>query len=511
MKSKSKTSIFRKLRKLKELYRNTWREEFARQYLLSKPSDPIPEAQIQPMTHLGCLHGSQVNDLVTASLTVPLDYQSFLAQLARASQILTQDFATPGQSSDSQSNVEISIPADTAPLVARDILGSEVFLTSVVDSGSATNSQAPDSLICAEDGICTQQANQVASTVPIFVQQPSQPPLDGWNNPFGEAVYNATTGQQCGIGPGLVPCSQAVQNDPRLLPLSEDLYGFQSNAIFSSGITQNLRPEESSLNALISTGFQTPFQNNVLLNSDTTIFNTTFSQGYSSVPLSQEGLLWTLWPLSRDNKSTANQSDATYFNKFTFGTAKNSSFAIGQLAFFSNSREIGCTPFGSVYPSSIDFQSGLSNDIEEGITQLSQVSDGATVGASFFNEVPISVKNQMTGRTNNLGIMPGVQNFNSTLLTTNQQMVALVVIKVTEQVARIPNPSSGVAGDNKFIYVGYDGWSVLRITSTPTNPMSAMTYVTPQSVTGSVAGDNLQVIFPPNFPQSLLYKNKHHY
>ena len=37
--------------------------------------------------------------------------------------------------------------------------------------------------------------------------------------------------------------------------------------------------------------------------------------------------------------------------------------------------------------------------------------------------------------------------------------------------------------------------------------MAAQTYVTPQSVTGSVVGNNYQIVFPPNFPQSIFYKN----
>ena len=83
----------------------------------------------------------------------------------------------------------------------------------------------------------------------------------------------------------------------------------------------------------------------------------------------------------------------------------------------------------------------------------------------------------------------------------------MLVIKVTEQIARIPNPAAGIAGGNKFIYVGYDGWSVVRTTMNPISPLAAQTYVTPQSVTGSVVGENYQVIFPPNFPQAILYKN----
>ena len=36
----------------------------------------------------------------------------------------------------------------------------------------------------------------------------------------------------------------------------------------------------------------------------------------------------------------------------------------------------------------------------------------------------------------------------------------------------------------------------------------AKTYLTPQTVTGSVVNKNYQVIVPPNFPNTIYYKNK---
>jgi len=38
--------------------------------------------------------------------------------------------------------------------------------------------------------------------------------------------------------------------------------------------------------------------------------------------------------------------------------------------------------------------------------------------------------------------------------------------------------------------------------------MAAQTYITPQSVTGSVVGENMQVVLPPNFPTTVYYKNE---
>ena len=246
------------------------------------------------------------------------------------------------------------------------------------------------------------------------------------------------------------------------------------------------------------------------LSSNTELFNSTYSEGYSSVSLSQEGLLWTLWPLTKNQKQTSEPS--TYFNHFTFGTATQSKFAIGQLAYFSNNQQIGCTPFGSIFPSSTSFSSGTGTRTVSTNTFAIQVpgesSDEVIINNPSFSTSEISFQSSTNQRLPRLiGIIPGIQNFNNSLITTTQQMVALVVVKVTEQVARIPNPSAGIGGQEAFIYVGYDGWSVIRTTMNPLAPMAAQTYVTPQSVTGSVLGENYQIIFPPNFPQTVLYKN----
>ena len=41
--------------------------------------------------------------------------------------------------------------------------------------------------------------------------------------------------------------------------------------------------------------------------------------------------------------------------------------------------------------------------------------------------------------------------------------------------------------------------------------MAAQTYLSPQTVTGSVSRENLQVVIPPNFPQTIYYKNIHYF
>lgn len=101
----------------------------------------------------------------------------------------------------------------------------------------------------------------------------------------------------------------------------------------------------------------------------------------------------------------------------------------------------------------------------------------------------------------------GLQGFNKSLLISTIQNLTILVVKVTEEIARIPNPISGIANNERFIYVGYDGWSIIRTSTNPVNPMAAKTYISPQSVTGNVTENNYHVIFPPNFVSSMLYKN----
>ena len=60
--------------------------------------------------------------------------------------------------------------------------------------------------------------------------------------------------------------------------------------------------------------------------------------------------------------------------------------------------------------------------------------------------------------TNNIytpSVINGLESLNQALLTVTGQQVAIVVVKVSEQIARIDNPESGLAADDEFIFVGY--------------------------------------------------------
>ena len=60
---------------------------------------------------------------------------------------------------------------------------------------------------------------------------------------------------------------------------------------------------------------------------------------------------------------------------------------------------------------------------------------------------------------------------------------------------------------NEYIFVGYDAWAVIHTSTNPVGPLMMSTYITPQSVTGSIVGNNYQIILPPNFPNVIFYKN----
>ena len=139
------------------------------------------------------------------------------------------------------------------------------------------------------------------------------------------------------------------------------------------------------------------------------------------------------------------------------------------MGFFTNNILQGCTPFGAVNTNSGWNQGGASSQP---------------------------------------GILPGIEGLNQALLITTEQEVAIVVIKVAEEVARIFNPAAGIAASERYIYVGYDAWAVVMTTANPMGPTAAQTYITPQAVTGSVVGNNYQVILPPNFPEVVYYKNQ---
>ena len=234
-------------------------------------------------------------------------------------------------------------------------------------------------------------------------------------------------------------------------------------------------------NLTTNTGINNNFQSTVYLSSDVTLYGNSggaSSSRYSNITLSQEGLLWTLWPLAKKQKNDSNKDMSTYFNTFSFGTSLSSEYSIGQLGFFTNNLIIGCTPFGGTNPNS-------------GNTALNIETDN---NPSLNNYSP--------------GILPGVETLNQALIYNAGQQVGIVVVKISEQISRIFNPISSVSSDSRFIYVGYDAWSIILTSNNPLGPMMAQTYITPQTVTGSVVGNNYQVILPPNFPEVVYYKNQ---
>ena len=228
-------------------------------------------------------------------------------------------------------------------------------------------------------------------------------------------------------------------------------------------------------------GISTPFQSAVYLSSDVQLYNiSAVAAGYGNITLSQEGVLWTLWPLTKSSPGDSGAVTGTYFDDFIFGTAKASRYPIGQMGFFTNNILQGCTPFGAV-----NTNSGWNPGASYG-------GNNSQVGLSPYSP----------------GILPGIEGLNQALLITTEQEVAVVTVKVAEEVARIFNPAAGIAASERYIYVGYDAWAIVMTTANPMGPMAAQTYVTPQTVTGSVVGNNYQVVLPPNFPEVVYYKNQ---
>jgi hypothetical protein len=244
----------------------------------------------------------------------------------------------------------------------------------------------------------------------------------------------------------------------------------------------NVQVDNNTLSNQLESGISTPFQAAVYLTSDVQLYNiSATAAGYGNITLSQEGVLWTLWPLTKSSPGDSGQVTGTYFDDFIFGTAKSSRYPIGQMGFFTNNILQGCTPFGAV-----NTNSGWSAGMNTG------TGTGMSPGLSSYSP----------------GILPGVEGLNQALLITTEQEVAIVCIKVAEEVARIFNPAAGIAASERYIYVGYDAWGVFLTTCNPVGPMAAQTYITPQTVTGSVVGSNYQVIMPPNFPETIYYKNQ---
>ena len=102
-------------------------------------------------------------------------------------------------------------------------------------------------------------------------------------------------------------------------------------------------------------------------------------------------------------------------------------------------------------------------------------------------------------------VSPGTQGLNKTILINTEQQLAIVVVKVSEEIARIYNPIAGVGSNQRYLYVGYDGWAIVYTTANPLGPIAAQTYVSPRPFT--TVGENYQVLIPPNFPQTVYYKN----
>lgn len=242
-------------------------------------------------------------------------------------------------------------------------------------------------------------------------------------------------------------------------------------------------PNNESITNRLAEGSSTPFQSTIQASSIMDIYKSYYvGNNYSSVNLSQEGLLWTLWPLAKPKKETVISKKENILNGLgKFATSTTSNYAIGQMGFFINNTNQGCTVLGGQIPTAYD------NNIFAGINPIDN-------NFIFNDEIY-------------LGGLNGVQELGVTLLLSTKQLLSIVVIKVSEEIARIINPAAGISNDDRFLYVGYDGWAIIRTTANPISPMAASTYLSPQTITGNITKENMQVIFPPNFPYNVLYKN----
>ena len=309
--------------------------------------------------------------------------------------------------------------------------------------------------------------------------------------PGPDITYTSPVASSCIVNLGCLNSSFVtdIVQITQTWPKNKTPYEFASNSIINhtnnNSLDVNSIPLEQNSpifnNAVITNslgnGTSTPFNSSVYLTSNVSFYASASGivpSTYASVNLSEEGLLWTLWSLTKADFSE--HPTITYFDEIYFGTAKKSKYPLGQLGYFINNKIMGCTPLGAVNPNSGNNVSNVS-----------------------------SYNYQASNYT--LGILPGIESLNQALHTITGPQLAITVVKVTEQIARIENPESGMAADDEFIFVGYDGWAVINTTANPMGPLMFNTYITPQSVTGSVVGDNYQVILPPNFPSVLFYKN----
>lgn len=302
---------------------------------------------------------------------------------------------------------------------------------------------------------------------------------DNSNFTFQNVTY-ATSNTDTSIGQ---PLPQDVNiNISDTLPIVEGPDGTRSFSTNFQEVPNMIGPDSDGKIT------NTPFMSSVTLNLDSSVLSVSaIASDYAVANLSQEGILWTLWPLAKPEKKTPTVAPPTYFNDFKFGTAKASNYRIGQMGYFYNNRNLGCIPMGAEL-ASFSVQTGLLNP--------------GTFGQFGINNVIAPDINYTKQQMN-----PGIQGFYRTLLVSTIQVVAILVVKVSEEIARVINPTCGEIGEDRFIYVGYDGWAVIRTTANPVGPMMAQTYITPQTVTGSVTKENYQVVFPPNFYNEVFYKN----
>ena len=298
--------------------------------------------------------------------------------------------------------------------------------------------------------------------------------------PFSQIPSNFSTGA---AGPlySNIETGDSYRTFPRW---SITPHGFVEDVPAKVGISTYIRSTNDTVGGGQPTsqrnGISTPFNSNYYLSNGPYWYNKWYNSGWEEIRLSQEGLLWTLWPLAKPNKKPKNEPmfKDLYFDSFNFGTSKYSNYKIGQLGFFYGNTNQGCIPFGS----------------DE--SQSSRISPFVDVNIGQFGAPPLPG-----------GMGSGLQGFNKSLLISTIQNLTILVVKVTEEIARIPNPISGIANNERFIYVGYDGWAIIRTSMNPVNPLAAQTYISPQTVTGNITENNYHVIFPPNFISSMLYKS----
>ena len=481
-----------KLRHLKEIHNNYWHDTFRDSECRVSPELPLPEAEQTPIVHLGCLNGVNINDLVTVSLSIPYNTRSATLQNDVLQRLNQEYFGYDGPPQGIYA-VDYTPFPDRATFEAfnRDFIGAAAYAPGIQTTYDDPSNIFPPNVAflntpygyCYPNGLCdfsgagTYGDQSVPDSYPMFLSQ--NRPVDFNNDiqPIERDVF----------GRFGVPTGQ--------------IYGNIPNSVTSPAPYPWNGPERTS-GRTVPVAMQTPFQSTVYLTSNVDIYNQYENHSYGTVQLSQEGLLWSLWPLTRPKKSEHTES-ATYFSDFTFGTALQSNYPIGQLAYFSNNQQISCVPFGGTFP-------GLTNaSIKTAVTTTEFFDNGGRfdIPGLFPVTQPIVKTELNPARTTGIDSVTGIQTLSSSLILTTKQMVAVLVVKVTEQVARIPNPAAGVSSTNKFIYVGYDGWSVIRTSANPISPMAAQVYSTPQTITGNVTRENLQTIFPPNFPQTIMYKN----